>query len=112
MATVDEVMSRPLTGIERLCLFAAMPDTFAFDEEDAARAVEELDGEPQLVDRLREAQAKIEALESMRPHWAKGYSSDGIAAQVTAAALSTIWKLLGVDNQTAAMEKLRDLIKT
>lgn len=111
MTTVDEVMSRPLTGIERLRLFAAMPDTFTFDEEDAERAVEELSGEPQLVDRLREALAKIEALESMRPHWAQGYSSDGIAAQVTAGALSQIWKLLGVDNQTAAMQKLRELVE-
>ncbi|MGF9564140.1 hypothetical protein AAIH70_11555 [Neorhizobium sp. BT27B] len=102
--------TRPLTGVERLRLFAGMPDVFTFDEEDAAKAVEELSGEPLLVDRLREAEAKIEALEAMRPHWAKGYSSDSIAAQVSAGSLNQVWKLLGVDNQTAAMMKLRELV--
>lgn len=110
VAAYNDAMSRPLTGVERLRLFAAMPSVFTFDEEDAARAVEEIDGEPQLVDRLREALAAIEGLEAMRPHWAKGYSSDGIAAQVTCAALNQIWSLLGVDNQTAAMQRLRELV--
>jgi len=103
------IQTRPLTGIERLRLFAGMPDVFTFDEEDAAKAVEELEGGPELVDRLREAEARNEALEAMRPHWAMGYSSDGIAAQVSAAALNQLWSLLGVNNQTAAVTKLREL---
>ncbi|MEB2845904.1 hypothetical protein [Endobacterium cereale] len=102
--------TRPLTGVERLRLFAGMPDVFTFDEEDAAKAVEELVGEPLLVDRLRAAEAKIEILEGLRPHWAKGYSSDSVAAQATTAALNQIWKLLGVENQTSAVMKLRELV--
>jgi hypothetical protein len=52
-----------------------------------------------------------EALESLRPHWAKGYSSDSVAAQTSAAALSQIWRILEVDNQTAAIQKLREILK-
>lgn len=107
METVDKVMSRPLTGVERLRLFAAMPSVFTFDEEDAERAVEEINGEPLLVDQLRAALAQVEMLESLRPHWAQGYSSDSMAAQSATCALSAIWRLLGVDNQTAALDKLR-----
>lgn len=47
-----------------------------------------------------------EALESLRPVWAQGWTDDGVAAQASSAALSSIWSLLGVDNQTAAMEAL------
>ena len=57
-----------------------------------------------------DAKVAKQALEDLRPHWAKGYSSDSIAAQVTTAALSGLWKLLKVDNQTAAMMKLQELI--
>lgn len=57
-------------------------------------------------------QAQIDALELLRPHWAKGYSSDSIAAQTTITALNQIWSILGVDNQTAAMDRLRQLTAT
>lgn len=50
------------------------------------------------------------ALEAMRPMWAQGWTSDGQAAQASAAALSELWQLLGVDNQTDAMEKLQGLL--
>jgi len=50
------------------------------------------------------------ALESLRPVWAQGYSSDSEAAQASAAALSEIWERLGVHNQTAAMQRLNDLL--
>lgn len=53
---------------------------------------------------------KVAVLEALRPHWAQGYTDDGIAAQTMSAALSDIWQLLGVDNQTAAMVKLRLLV--
>lgn len=64
-----------------------------------------------LIARCRKAEEAIEVLEAMRPHWAKGYSSDSVAAQVSHAALSDIWKLLGVDNQTQAMLRLEELRK-
>lgn len=42
-AIVDDVMSRPLTGIERLRLFASSPGTFDFDEQDADQVLDEID---------------------------------------------------------------------
>ncbi|AEY69724.1 hypothetical protein V19_55 [Brucella phage V_19] len=61
--------------------------------------------------KIRELESSIESLQSMRPHWAKGYTSDSMAAQGQTAALSQIWSYLGVDNQTDAMQKLRELNK-
>lgn len=52
----------------------------------------------------------LAAAEAMRPHWAEGYSSDGVAAQVTATALNGLWDLLGTKNQTEAMAKLRSIL--
>ena len=54
--------------------------------------------------------AKLETVEALRPHWAQGYSSDGVAAQTMSAALSQLWGLLGVSNQTDAMDTLRKLV--
>jgi hypothetical protein len=48
-------------------------------------------------------------LEELRPVWAQGWTSDSVAAQASAGALAELWKELGVDNQTAAMEALRAL---
>lgn len=58
---------------------------------------------------LDEARQSIKALESLRPHWAQGYSSDSMAAQSKTAALSDIWEALGASNQTEAMGRLRKL---
>ena len=51
----------------------------------------------------------IAALEKIRPLWAKGYSSDSMAAQASTDALSSIWSYLGVENQTACMTALKEL---
>lgn len=51
--------------------------------------------------------AHVEALESKRPLWAKGFSSDSVTAQIFADALIELWGLLGVYNQTGAVEKLK-----
>lgn len=78
-------------------------------------AAEVPDGTPVFVrsaDTVAALQAHIDALESLRPHWAKGYTSDSIAAQTTITALNQIWSILGVDNQTAAMDRLRQLTST
>ena len=72
---------------------------------------------------IRDAKARIEALtaerdrllstvnalESLRPHWAQGYSSDSIAAQASTEALVGIWKILGVNDQTSAVVTLKAL---
>jgi hypothetical protein len=59
---------------------------------------------------VTERQAReIEALEKLRPHWANGYTSDSVAAQASTAALSTVWEMLEVRNQTEAVMKLRRL---
>lgn len=56
--------------------------------------------------RAIQAEATLEAL---RPVWAQGWSSDSEAAQASANALSELWQVLGVENQTAAMDTLREL---
>lgn len=58
---------------------------------------------------LEEQEARIAELEALRPHWAQGHSDDSIAAQASTAALSELWQILGVDNQTSAVSKLREL---
>lgn len=59
---------------------------------------------------VEQLKRQIEGLESLRPMWAQGYTSDSMAAQASTSALSTLWKMLGVDNQTAACEQLRGLL--
>jgi hypothetical protein len=54
---------------------------------------------------------RIEHLEEIRPHWAKGYSGDSIAAQAATGALSSLWKQLGVRNQTDAEQMISRLMK-
>ena len=62
-------------------------------------------------ERLAAKQSR-EASEALRPVWAQGWTSDSSAAQASAAALSELWQLLGAENQTAAMDKLRHLLAT
>ncbi|TIL38566.1 hypothetical protein [Mesorhizobium sp.] len=72
---------------------------------------EEMDAEIiRLKSALHHAEQSVESLERLRPHWAQGYSSDSMAAQATTTALSSVWTLLGVNNQTAAMARIRDLL--
>ncbi|USN16385.1 hypothetical protein PLUTO_00690 [Luteibacter phage vB_LflM-Pluto] len=59
---------------------------------------------------LELAAAKLVAVEGLRPHWAHGHASDSIAAQTQSAALSQIWRFLGVDDQTSAMSAMRRLV--
>lgn len=59
---------------------------------------------------IKKLRSSVSALESLRPHWAKGFSSDSSAAQAATAALAQVWGALEVENQTHAMAKLRDLL--
>lgn len=56
-----------------------------------------------------ELRTKLEASESMRPQWAKGYTDDSMAAQSKAVALQQIWNHLGVTHQTDCMMKLKSI---
>ena len=65
--------------------------------------IEELEAEQ---DRLS---SKVDTLELLRPHWAQGYSSDSVAAQASTAALVAFWEILGVSDQTSAINALKAL---
>ena len=54
-------------------------------------------------------QRSVTALETLRPAWAMGHTSDSVAAQASAAALAQVWRALGAANQTEAMVALRGL---
>ncbi len=62
----------------------------------------------ELVDENDELKRRIEGLESLRPVWAQGPTPESVTDQVNAAALASIWNLLGVDNQTEAMQRLHN----
>lgn len=55
---------------------------------------------------------QVSMLEALRPHWAQGYTSDGVAAQCATDALNSLWSLLGARNQTQAVQRLRELTET
>lgn len=88
---VDDVVTR-----EAITLNIAAPFLIAVSERD--QAIEAL-------------QARVDALEKLRPHWAQGYSSDSIAAQAAGVALSSLWEVLGARNQTEAMMITRTLME-
>lgn len=60
---------------------------------------------------IEERDARIVALEKLRPHWAKGYTDDGVAAQCATNALQTLWDLLRAKNQTEAVAELHKLLR-
>jgi len=76
-----------------------MPQVFYTEDEYAA-----------LMRRALLAEKRNAAFESLRPQWAQGFTKDSVAAQVSSGALSEIWALLGVDNQTEAIATIRHLL--
>jgi len=58
---------------------------------------------------IAELRKQLAFSESMRPHWAQGFTSDGVAAQVQTAALASVWEFLGVASQTDCMVRLHEL---
>lgn len=107
---VDEDVTRL---IERLCLedilqlrIADISETF----DRAGATIERLLAEnARLKADLDTTRRTVLDLERMRPLWAQGWTDDSVAAQVSSAALATIWKQLGVSNQTDAMARLNTL---
>lgn len=53
---------------------------------------------------------EIEGLETLRPTWAQGFTDESVAAQVNSSAVGQLWKMLGVDNQTDAVARLKGLL--
>lgn len=53
----------------------------------------------------------LQTLEACRPHWAKGFTSDSMAAQAYMTSTIEIWSFLGAENQTQAMQILNELFK-
>ncbi len=80
--------------------------------EVSAKVLEELfkEHEKPLLERIKQLESNVQVLESLRPHWAMGYSSDSMAAQTATIALSSVWGVLGARNQTEAMLKLREFV--
>ena len=86
-----------------------------YDTESQARRVIEAIAAEEAGLKLAEAQIvklreQVANLEKLRPHWAQGFTSDGVAAQTKTTALAQLWELLGVEDQTAAMAKLRSMV--
>lgn len=73
-------------------------------KEDVERELAERDAH------IAQLEAANRVAEDMRPFWAKGYTSDSIAAQSACGALHRIWQVLGVTNQTQAILKLEKLV--
>jgi len=77
--------------------------------------VDTQEGLKALADMLKRCAAEASAMKVLEPiqqTWTQGWTSDSVAAQVTAAALTQVWNLLGVENQTQAVIKLETLKKT
>lgn len=60
---------------------------------------------------LAQERERVEALESLRPQWALGFTNDSMAAQAWMCAVSSLWSMLGVHNQTDAVQRLRQLLE-
>jgi hypothetical protein len=56
--------------------------------------------------------SRVEELEALRPHWAQGHTDDSMAAQHATGALCKLWAMLGVTNQTQAVQKLQQVLKS
>lgn len=85
-----------------------MAEPIETPEQQAARLVGELAAAR--VDN-RSLTSRLEAELRLRPLWALAYTDANVAAQAHAAAVAQLWELLGVANQTAAVQKLQALLK-
>ena len=63
----------------------------------------------ELAAKLARAERRNDALEQLRPVWAQGWTKDSMAAQASGNALSQLWKMLGVQDQTQAVAALTAL---
>lgn len=82
-----------------------------FESFHVNKAKELLDATAALVaTATRRAEETQKAMDELRPVWAHGWSTDSEAAQASSNALAQLWEMLGVDNQTTAVEELQKLI--
>lgn len=63
-----------------------------------------------LLNDKHELERKVAALESLRPMWAQGFTSDSQAAQTWCSATKQLWEILDVCSQTDAVQKLRKVV--
>lgn len=77
-----------------------MPITY-YTEEEFQRLVRHKDSLTEQVD----------VLESLRPVWAHGFTPEGRAEQSACNALSGVWTLLGVTNQTECVQAIQRLLQ-
>lgn len=92
-----------MSNLDQLMLEASLLPT------SAANVQELLDLVFKMRRQLLDQKGKIDQLEAQRPFWAKGYSSESIAAQTLVAALSQLWAIMGVTSQTEAVLTLKSL---
>ena len=59
--------------------------------------------------KLAREELRNDALEQLRPVWAQGWTKDSMAAQASGNALSQLWKMLGVQDQTQAADRIEEL---
>ncbi len=90
-----------LRAIDHLSVEDCFCQSALYDQ--AADRIEALEAE------CKRLSSTVDTLESLRPHWAQGYSSDSMAAQASTEALVGIWKILGVSDQTSAVVTLKAL---
>lgn len=93
-----------------LTTFDGEPLSYTFAIANLEKFVELLQSQSEPLSEIQKLQDQVEALESLRPVWATGHTSDSVAAQISASDLASVWKALGVTNQTECMQKLAQLI--
>ena len=93
--------------VERLRL---LDGSDALGVGDFSACIEAADEIERLRAEVAAAVSKLYNLEALRPHWAKGHSTDSVAAQVATSALSQLWTSLGVSDQTQCVQKLRAVL--
>ena len=76
--------------------------------------IESLEGLRDPIDKLQELESEndrlrrqLDALEQLRPHWAKGHSEDSLQA-----AVAQMWDALGAKNQSDAVMRIKLLRRT
>lgn len=65
----------------------------------------------QLEEQRNKLAEQVAYFAELRPHWAKGFTSDSVAAQTYLTSTLAMWQLLEATTQTEAISKLISLIE-